>query len=267
MSQIHSVIANLVFLCSLSVSSLVSADVLLPAEALIPAAPEEYREELSKLQAEDSVCNIKLDYTHSQVFSGNEAVERMSPSMLAVVHRMHRELEYDRSLRHHTGALIELDVADENMPLIIRTEFGGVGIFADSKIEILSIPYEGRHELRAYTSRLGLSVSVFAHYNNNYSLPGWARSSIDHVFEFHLHATDADDSSECSPSFGTGNTSNGYSGDIGYAIDRIDKQGHFHGFVFTKLVGRTYSLVYFGGEKTPDGEWMVGVAALPNIAY
>ena len=231
------------------------------------ASHQEYRKELLRIQQSSKICEINLDLSDPRVYTQKIAIEKLTLNMISVIYKMHRQLQNDRTFRHHIGGLIERDLEDIKSDRVISTEIGGLGIYNDGSIELLPIPSSGRLELKAYTNKLGLSVPVFKNKNNNYSLPAWAREEIPHILGFHLHATDPSNTGDrhCAPSFGIDKY--GHGGDIGYAAYLINKQNIAHEFVLTKLQGRKFSVVYFGGEKLKDNSWFVSVVSLPNFEY
>lgn len=231
-------------------------------------SPEAYRKKLLALQTSPKVCSVKFGITHQNVYVSEKGVTKLTPQMLAVIYKMHMQLEHDRTFRHHVAGLIERDLEDVKSALIIPTEVGGLGLLAEGTIELLPIPRSGRLQIKAYRDRFGNSVTVFGDNNRSYRLPPWARKKIPHILEFHLHAISNEKADiHCSPSFGFGRSKNGLAGDIGYAIHQVKKQMRIHEFVFAKLKGRTFSVVYYGGEKKHDGSWFISVVALPNIKY
>jgi len=235
-------------------------------------SPDAYRQELLNLQTSDNVCKVSLQIEHAHVHLGARAVKQLTPEMLAIIFKMHKQLEHDRSFRHHVAGLVERDLEDTSSRLVIPSEYGGLGILVGGilgdTIELLPIPHRGRLSIKSYTDILGHSVSIFGDNNRTYHLPSWSRESISHVLEFHIHAiSDTETRHYCSPSFGVGESLNGLVGDIGNAIYLLIQQGRVHEFVFANLGGSTYSVVYYGGEMKDDGSWFISVISLPNVVY
>jgi len=231
------------------------------------ASHQEYRKELLRIQKSSNICKINLNLSDPRVYTQKIAIEKLTLNMISVIYKIHRQIQNDRTFRIHIGGLIERDLEDIKSERLVSTEVGGLGIYNDGSIELLPIPSSGRLELKAYTNESDLSVPVFKKKNNNYSSPAWAREEIPHILGFHLHATDTSNTGEqhCGPSFGIDR--DGFGGDIGYAAYLINKQNFTHEFVLTKLKGRKFSVVYFGGEKLKDNSWFVSVVSLPNFEY
>ncbi|MFC1665708.1 hypothetical protein ACFL17_08795 [Pseudomonadota bacterium] len=236
-------------------------------QVLDSTSHQEYRNELLKTLQSGNVCEIQLEFGAPHVITRKVAIEKLTLNMISVIYKMHRQLQKDRTFRHHIGGLLELDLKDIESDVVIATEVGGLGLYSDGTIELLPIPSGGRLELQADKNKLDFSVPVYKKNNNNYSLPAWAREEIPHIFGFHLHATDTSNSGDkhCAPSIGIDTA--GFRGDIGYAVYLIKKQNFSHEFVLTKLQGRRFSVVYFGGEKLTDNPWFVSVVSLPNFDY
>ena len=254
------------FLCTIAKADLYSIG---PEQVFNSTSHQEYRKELLRILRHGNSCEINLEIGNPHVYTQKIAIEKLTLNMISVLYKMHRQLQNDQTFRHHIGGLIERDLADIDSKIIIATEVGGLGIYNDGSIELLPIPSSGRLQLKHNTGKTPLSVPVYKINNNNYSLPAWAREEIPHILGFHLHTTDNSNTADqhCGPSIGTGTGKNDFRGDIGYATYLIKKQNFAHEFVLTKLEGRMFSVVYFGGERASDNSWLVSVVSLPYFAY
>jgi len=228
----------------------------------------EFTKKLEDIQNSEDVCRNDLSYSHRSVHEEVEAVQKLSPGGLALIAKLMQQYKEDPAFVRHMGGLLTLDLEDADHGLIIPREVGGLGVLADDIIEVVPILSYGRVSLSHYKDHLGLNVTVMGPSNSTYHEPFWAIEQIPHVFEFHFHAVNKPKPDErCVPSFGSGNSKNGFAGDIGHALYHIERFGESHTFLFTILPDRTFGTIYYGGTKSIDGSITVSVVALPNQNY
>lgn len=230
---------------------------------------EIFIKQLTEIQESEKVCMNKIERSSWSVYQGRAGIERLTPQGLAILGRLYKQFLEDGSLVRHIGALIMLDLEDQNQELIIPQEKGGLGILNDSRIEILPIISSGRLNLVEYIDRFGSTTTVFDVTSNaRYGMPAWAIEKIPHVFEFHFHATGSEEPEQhCAPSFGIDYSNGADTGDIANAMWRIEEFGESHHFLFIALSNRSFSTIYYGGQKDDDGKPVISVVALPIQRY
>lgn len=184
-----------------------------------------------------------------------------TPKMLLRIQLLLHSSDTEK-FRHQVGSFLERDLIDnklEDHPLLFPQETGGLGRLYLGQVVLLPVPGEDTYILRTYTDRFGKNVFKLSSFTNiTYPMPKWAER-IPYFFQFHFHAIKEDSTEVCGPSNETA--------DLGHARFRIGEHGEFHEVVITKLAGRKFHMVYFGGEKDIWGNPFIIVVSLGNYSY
>ena len=161
------------------------------------------------------------------------------------------------------GAHLIADINDVKEKRVFPAETGGLVLIHNSRAVILPIPDEARLSFRNYRDRQGNSVSIFINGTNGiYDMPDWA-DQIRHALKFHQHATSEDDTKHARPSCSMGGTAN----DVGNAVYEINRYGETHQLVITKLKGRNFSAIYYGGGRDQNGNIYIIIVNLGDRSY
>ena len=220
--------------------------------------------ELRKLEH----IEYESDLEYSQVgalYKGHDTVHLMTPRQISRVFLLLERLK-KKDFRRNVMKLIEVDIEDPQVKEgYFATEHGGLGVF-NHQLELYPVPSKMAVKKREWVDRFGSNCALFApNSNSTYSMIEGAEQT-PHIFKYHFHATQEDNTRSSGPSFGLSHHFiHGVGGDIGHLIGDIYEHGEAHHLVFTKLKGRNFNVAYYGGELV-DGKPDIFVQSLGNWA-
>lgn len=194
--------------------------------------------------------------------NGHEDVHILNPRQLVRVYLTVDALE-KKEFRKQIMDEIEKDLKDPQVE---------EGYFASERIGLIKVdrgrlsvfPLESVYakKKRIYTGE-GIWVRVEKDYNRRSKFPDGAFDDNLHILSYHIHASQEDSSNSCGPSFDP-NFSKGMMHDIKSNKITILICGESHNLVMTKLKGREFNVVYFGGERESNINANITILSLGN---